>query len=93
MNGSAKRPFDARITWGGILVAMCLVVASSGCSDRNEKRFQNHESRLDELENMVRGNDVGTAPRESSHDVRIKSLEDRLDKLEKQTVAPESPGE
>ena len=65
-----------------VVIALIVALANSGLSklqDRENDRFENHEARIDELENSVFGNDIGTAPREESHAARLKTLEQRLD--------------
>ena len=67
-----------------IVIALVAAIGNSGISTLREDTkdsFMNHEGRLDELENAVFGNDIGTAPREESHAERIKALESRLDEL------------
>lgn len=73
-----------------VAIVVALLAAFSGHSgittlrSRESDRFQNHEKRIDELENAVFGNDLGTAPRALSHSARIESLEARLDVLDAQ---------
>ena len=70
-----------------IVIALVVALANSGMStlgDREQRRFENHEGRIDELENMVRGNDVGTASRENSHNARIEFIEKRLEAMAEQ---------
>lgn len=68
-----------------IIGALLIALANGGISglrDRENDRFKNHEARMDELENLVFGNDIGTAPRENSLTNRIESLEKQLDAIE-----------
>jgi len=67
------------------VIALLVALGNNGLStlrDREQQRFQNHEARIDELESMVLGNDVGTSPRENSHNTRSETLEKRLDAIE-----------
>jgi len=64
-----------------VVIALIVALANGGLStlqEREDDRFKNHEARIDELENSVFGNDIGTAPREKSHAARPKTLEQRL---------------
>ena len=64
-----------------IIVALLISLANGGVSALRKEintDFSNHEKRIDELENAVFGNDIGTAPRKNSHKERIEALEARL---------------
>jgi hypothetical protein len=68
-----------------IILTLLIALANGGVSAlRNEVNndFSNHEKRIDELENAVFGNNIGTAPRENSHAERIKALEARLSSID-----------
>ena len=54
-----------------------------GCSGNDIQRHRNHEKRIDELENMERGNRTGSPDPSTSHKVRIEKLEKRVEELEK----------
>ncbi|MFK8115112.1 MAG: hypothetical protein AB8B91_23120 [Rubripirellula sp.] len=70
-----------------IIIALVVALANGGVSalrDEVNDDFANHEKRIDELENAIRGNDVGTAPREDSHEARIEALEEAVNVMKEQ---------
>ena len=76
-----------------IVLALLIALANGGLSalsQREQERFTNHEERIDKLENVVRGNEVGTAPREASIEARLEALEKRIQSIETQGEGPES---
>jgi len=78
------------------LVYISIVIASacvfaSGCSNGEAKRLiENHEERLDELENMVRPNATGAPDPSTTHQKRIEALEEKVESLEKK-LAEQAP--
>ena len=90
----SNSPGNFSTGWKIAIVAAVLgVLANGGASSLlDNKYFRNHEDRIDQLENAVFGNDIGSAPREDSHQQRIKKLERQIRLLEEDlseaSVAP-----
>lgn len=64
-----------------MITALVAALANSGISSLRQEMnddFANHEKRIDRLENIVFGNDIGNAPREQSLTSRIAELERTL---------------
>ncbi len=73
----------AQLVYISTVVASVCVFAS-GCSNEEiERLIENHEERLDELENMVRPNATGTPDPSTTHQKRIEALEEKVQALEK----------
>lgn len=61
-----------------ILLCFLALLTLAGCGNDLSSRIDNHEERIDELENLVRGNRSGTPDPSTSHEARIKALEEKL---------------
>lgn len=68
-----------------IVAALLIALANGGVSalrEQGERQFRNHEERIDDLENRVRGNRASPEGIERSHEKRIEALENKVRELQ-----------